>query len=968
MSYQDAVRLVEKAIRYRYVQLHLSGMELQKAPSNLERLTSLRELVLSHNNLSEVPPWIGALSELSTLDLSGNLIADLPNEIARLAKLETLYLAANQFVEMPVELRRLTGLKRLRLSGNRLTRLPAEIGALANLEELRLRSNRLQTLPPEIGRLEKLTLLNLRNNALRALPAEMARLTQLTHLDLGRNQLRQLPPELGALGNLRELVLDGNPLQSPPPEIVRQGTAAVLAYLRELRASSRQWVSKLLMVGEGGVGKTSLLRSLRGELFDFSESTTHGIEIGALKLKHPGEEKVTMQLNTWDFGGQVIYHATHQFFLTNRSLYMLVWNARTGYEQGKLYYWLDTIQARAPESPVLLVATHIDEREAAIPLAELRQKYPQIIGSYAVSNRDRTGIETMRIALAEAAATLPLMGEVWPAAWLDAANAVRARAKKERYITPAELLTEMGRRRVGQSDAEVLAQWLHELGEILYFREDEELDDIVILNPQWVTQAISRVLESEEVMNNRGLFTRQHMNDLWSDIDPAMRDHFLRLMEKFDLSYRTLENREISLVVERLRLDPADYEAAWDRALECAPCAEISMKFEMNSTMPAGIPTWFIARSHRFTTHMHWRYGALFSDAPDNRHWALVQAFPHDRYVRLSVRGPAPQNFFALLKDGLELTLRRFPGLRIDCKVPCPGHDGFPCSHEFDLAHLRRAIERPKPILDIQCPESFETVSVPRLLFGIHWSLRDEMLDEQSRISSRLEKLEGGLAELTEFTQREFTKLFNREQSRLESFCPNIFILRPAVREDLITGIFDSHRRSGEHKNLLHEKLELQLYCQAPGCWHPTGYRRGVNDPVSGVYQVDNPTEFLRAVAPYVRKMFTALKFAAPIFGVWTGAISARDYEDHFKDNIKMMGQLTADLPESREERAIRLDGGPEGDDRAFERASGAALRELRHLLDQKDRRQIWGGLKRMLTKEGHYLWLCRHHAEEYRD
>lgn len=966
MSYQDAVRLVEKAVKYRYVQLHLSGMELQKAPSNLERLTSLRELVLSHNNLTEVPPWIGNLAEMVTLDLSGNLISDLPTELARLTKLETLYLAANQLVEMPLEIRRLTGLKRLRLSGNRLSRLPAEIGSLANLEELRLRSNRLQSIPAEIGRLEKLTLLNLRNNALRTLPAEIARLTSLTHLDLGRNQLRQLPPELGALTNLRELVLDGNPLQSPPPEIVKQGTGAVLAYLRQLRASSRQWVSKLLMVGEGGVGKTSLLRALRGELFDFSESTTHGIEIGALKVKHPAESKVAMQLNTWDFGGQVIYHATHQFFLTNRSLYMLVWNARTGYEQGKLYYWLDTIQARAPESPVLLVATHVDEREASIPLAELRQKYPQVVGSFSVSNRDRTGIEELRRALADAAVTLPLMGEVWPASWLDAANAVRARAKAENYITPQDLFAAMAKYRVERDDAEVLAQWLHELGEILYFRDDEELNDIVILNPQWVTQAISRVLESEEVMNNRGLFTRRHMNELWSDVDPAMRDHFLRLMEKFDLSYRTLENREISLVVERLRFDPAEFEEAWNRALECGPCAEISMKFEMNSTMPAGIPTWFIARSHRFTTHTHWRYGALFSDVPDRRHWGLVQAFPHDRYVKLSVRGPAPQNFFALLKDGLELTLRRFPGLRIDCKIPCPGHEGMSCGHEFDLAHLRRAIERPKPILEIQCPESFDAVSVPRLLFGIHWSLRDEMLDEQSRISTRLEKLEGGLAELTEFTQREFTKLFNREQSRLESYCPNIFILRPSFREDLITGIFESPRGKVGQRTLLHEKLELQLYCQAPGCWHPTGYRRGVNDPASGLYQIDNPTEFLRAVAPYVRKMFTALKFAAPIFGVWTGAISAKDYEDHFKDNIQMMGKLTADLPESQEERELRLGG--QADERAFERASGAALRELRHVLDQKDKRQIWGGLKRMLTKEGHYLWLCRHHAEEYRD
>lgn len=93
-----------------------------------------------------------------------------------------------------------------------------------------------------------------------------------------------------------------------------------------------------------------------------------------------------MQLNTWDFGGQQIYHATHQFFLTNRSLFLLVWHARMGFEAGKLYYWLVMLIALAPDSLVLLVATHIDERDADIPLAELRHHYPQIIGHYEISS------------------------------------------------------------------------------------------------------------------------------------------------------------------------------------------------------------------------------------------------------------------------------------------------------------------------------------------------------------------------------------------------------------------------------------------------------------------------------------------------------------------------------------------------------------------------------------------------------
>jgi internalin A len=45
----------------------------------------------------------------------------------------------------------------------------------------------------------------------------------------------------------------------------------------------------------------------------------------------------------------------------------------------------------------------------------------------------------------------------------------------------------------------------------------------------------------------------------------------------------------------------------------------------------------------------------------------------------------------------------------------------------------------------------------------------------------------------------------------------------------------------------------------------------------------------------------------------------------------------------------------------------GAELRAVRQLLEKLDEHQTWDGLKRVLTPEDHYLWLCEHHAQEYR-
>ncbi|KKK78253.1 hypothetical protein LCGC14_2845420, partial [marine sediment metagenome] len=394
------------------------------------------------------------------------------------------------------------------------------------------------------------------------LPPEIGKLTNLQELYFYNNQLTELPPEIGKLTNLDTLSLAENPLKLPPLEIVEQGTEAVLAYLRGVgKGAIRKWASKLLIVGEGGVGKTHLLHALRGEQPPDDLETTHGIEVKSLELTHPEEADTNMRLNCWDFGGQSIYHATHQFFLTDRSLFLLVWNARVGYEQSKLYYWLDTIKALSPDSPVLLVATHIDERDATLPYDDLKHKYPNIVGRWEVCCTEGGGIGELTDAITQEASRLPLMGQTWPATWLEAAEAIMAK-KQDNHITRTQLQGIMSVCDIDEGGQRVLARWMHDMGYILYFDKDEELKDTVLLDPQWVTRKISDVLECDAIVEGLGIFCQEYMDEVWSDItDTTMREHLLRLMERFDLSYRIPDDpQDRSIVVERLRLDPPDYE------------------------------------------------------------------------------------------------------------------------------------------------------------------------------------------------------------------------------------------------------------------------------------------------------------------------------------------------------------------------------------------------------------------------
>jgi internalin A len=903
-------------------ELNLSFNRLRAIPAEIGHLSLLMSLILAENELAAVPAELGLLSSLKILNLSKNLLASLPSEISRLSKLDRLVLSNNVLTSLPSWVGQLDHLTLLDVSGNRLTGVPAEIGELINLKELDLSFNQLTDLPPELGLL-----------------------TNLQTLDLSGNRLTKLPKEIGKLINLRELRLYGNRMILPPVSMFDQGTAAILAYLQELLDSeSKQWTSKLLLVGEGGVGKTSLLRALLEEPFDHAQSSTDGIEIRSLCLKHPNNRDLTMELNAWDFGGQEIYHATHQFFLTNRSLFLLLWNARYGFEQGKLYYWLDTVQALAPESPIILVATSIDEREPVVPFSDLRRRYPQIVSYCKVSNKTGVGVDALRREIAKAASNLPLMGETWPTSFFNAANAIRRRSKERDHITPVQLQELMIDH--GVKYHSVLSQHLHDLGDILYFLHDDQLNDTVILNPEWVDQSISKVLQSEEVINNRGLLTSANMNTLWSDIDASLQAHLLRLMERFDLSYRTLENKEVSLVVERLSLDPPPYTRAWNEVAESDSCREISLKIHFATTIPAGVPTWFIARSHRFTTHTHWRYGALLADDSERKHLALVNVFPHERYLQLTVRGPFPYNFFALLRDGLDLTLKRFPGLesKIELRVPCVEHG--PCPHEFDVKHLEGAIQKQSPISHIQCPVAFRDVSVAALLFGIHWSIQNDVLrNHYESVHTDLISKDQARRSFGALMHREFLKMFRREQTILDAACPNVFALRPYESE-----------RWGKQSD--RQRIYLQLYCQAPGEWHAT--------ESDGRYLVTKAADWLEAMAYYIRSMATvfgySMHFDAPRMDRVT------DYERTLKRDMQLMQELVGSLPEASFKKARMFEEAERSlasDTLTAGRLARSVLRNLRRTLDEKDPEQHWGGLKRVITPEGHLLWLCPHHTKE---
>ncbi|HUT01780.1 MAG TPA: GTPase, partial [Phycisphaerae bacterium] len=197
--------------------------------------------------------------------------------------------------------------------------------------------------------------------------------------------------------------------------------------------------------------------------------------------------------------------------------------------------------------------------------------------------------------------------------------------------------------------------------------------------------------------------------------------------------------------------------------------------------------------------------------------------------------------------------------------------------------------------------------------------------------------------DLVELSQRGFTKLFQAHQTNVDAACPNVFSLVPVETK-------------AWRRKLAGQKAELRLWCQEPGCWHMVE---------RGFYPFTINAEWLQAVGPYLGRLVTFLKYAAPLAGPFIG-MAAAEYAELLKHHLKMTEELVKLLPDLAE-APEDAHAGRLGFREDPERAGGETFRVLRQLLEQLDKRRRWGGLTKTLTPEGHWLWLCPYHADRYR-
>ncbi len=706
---EKALKRIAENNKRRDTSLDLSYCELKYLPSELAECVRVKALRLNNNKELFDLSLLKDLHNLQELEVSNTQVADLS------------------------PLKSLIKLKELFFSNTRVTDL-SPLKNLINLEILFFYKTQVADLSP-LKNLINLRILNFSDT-------QVADLSPILSLIKKGRRIRfylLLPTDINAIGC---------PLTIPPLDIVKQGNEAILNYFAQIETQGGTEEipeAKMIIVGEGGTGKTTLFEKMKNPAFDpltHPTDETHGINIHeGLEIKHKSLGEQVFRANLWDFGGQELQYMTHQFFLTPRALYVLMMDARA--EAPNLPYWFKIIsllgkdREDSPEKvPLLLVFNKRKDGTGKLPQYQDILKYyeehlePYFLEVDFAENDYR--FENLIKTIEDRLVNLPIVRSKLPRQWKPIREALREESKKRPYISMERFGEICSEHKVTKEEDQLnLSGYLHQLGSLLHFQNDPSLLDLIVLSPQWAVEGVYCFLKNEKIAKQGGRFTPDDIFEILKKEDYSRTDaqKILQLMTKnnFDICY---ESSEGNYVAAQLLPDNAP-PYIWHKKN-----GALQFRYQY-PIMPKGLMSRLIVRLSDFIerdekgVEMVWKKGAILRYKIEGEDCRVLmreddaESQSGLRQIILEVLGEPRYRKYALrrVRDEVdELHRRWFRSIHADEMVPCCCESfcknaGQPYLHKLDKL-LNLKFNRNKPTAE--CGESGEDVRIQLMLEGVY--------------------------------------------------------------------------------------------------------------------------------------------------------------------------------------------------------------------------------------------------------
>ena len=258
---------------------------------------------------------------------------------------------------------------------------------------------------------------------------------------------------------------------------------------------------------------------------------------------------------------------------------------------------------------------------------------------------------------------LPHVGTTLPKTWVDVRQKLEElAANNNNYITLdhyLEICTNNGFD--NYENALQLSQYLHDLGVCLHFQEDSLLSKTVILQPEWGTDAVYKVLDDNTVIRNLGKFNKQDLNKIWCDSKyQRMHNELLQLMIKFKLCYQISHQKNHYIAPQLLTLNQPEYN--WDENNNLL----LRYKYEF---MPKGILTRFIVEMHQDIYKDYvWRNGVVLID---NYAQAEIIEYYEKKEIRIRISGNNKRDLMIIITNEIDKINDSYDRIKYNKLIPC---------------------------------------------------------------------------------------------------------------------------------------------------------------------------------------------------------------------------------------------------------------------------------------------------------
>lgn len=818
----------------RLTSLNLTGNNIRD-PRFISKLTNLRYLNLKSNHNIQDYSFLPKLNDLNSLNLSNNRILD-ASFLSELTSLLSLNLTGNQ-IRNTSFLSKLTNLTSLVLAGNQVEDV-SFLSKLKSLSSLNLSSNNIKD-ARSLSEATNLTALNLSDNQIKD-ARFLTKLTNLNSLNLSDNKIHDIKPLLSVIRSKKLEVtlvrystrnwlnLFNNPITSPPIEIVEQGNEAIINYFDQIRdGKDYLYEAKLLVVGEERAGKSTIVEALRNPDFKINGNnlSTEGIDIVQWPIT---KEKINKEkdflFNVWDFGGQEIYHATHQFFLTKRSLYLFVTEARKDLRFDDFYYWLNIINTLAGDSPVILIQNKTDQDHKNPSIEEYQELFPQIqFDLQRIScnsehedweNIYKPKVEILKENIYKVLKEKKLegIGDSLPKAWVQIREQIqKLQDEGANHLTLTDYLKICSDSGLNDEQAFFLSDYFHDLGVFLHFRKDFHLRHIIFINHEWVTKAVYNVLDNRKVKEANGRFNNEDLINIWSEDKFKNRQpELLKLLLNPEFKLCFEKGPDEYLAPQLFSDKPMNYE--W-RTNEDNLNFHYQYKF-----MPKGILSQLIVSLHdHIYEDTFWLNGVLF-EYKDSR--AIVKEVRFgEKKIMIQVEGRAKRELLTIIVHKLEEINDSYTNLKITELFGCNCDECRTSNtpYTFEGRLISKAIR--KGVDALRCGESMDMVNITSLLGDYvpkHLIVRQMYLTDSAFGKGDIDKILRNTQSL-----KEGQKLFNEEQKRMGSKLDQIHVLMKDMSNEItiateqilqdIESLDDNTFQSDAEEHVLSEKMDALI-------------------------------------------------------------------------------------------------------------------------------------------------------------